>query len=238
MGFFQRISNLWRGFLSLWISNIEQDNPEAVYESAINERVRKYQELKKAVSGIVYLRDKLGAELEEKEREFKEVNAQIPVAVEEGEDEVALLLIQKKDELTTAIERLSKELDKVAAQAEESKGGLLQFQGEIEKLRREKDEMMAAKATADARIQIQETLSGLTTDADIAALDNVRTGIKKLQAEADVGAEVEGSTLDAKLRKIKDRSATSSARSQLDELKRQSAARHAGASADGVKKTM
>jgi phage shock protein A len=238
MGFFQRISNLWRGFLSLWISNIEQDNPEAVYESAINERVRKYQELKKAVSGIVYLRDKLGAELEEKERELKEVSAQIPVAVEEGEDEVALLLIQKKDELTTAIERLSKELDKVAAQAEESKGGLLQFQGEIEKLRREKDEMMAAKATADARIQIQETLSGLTTDADIAALDNVRTGIKKLQAEADVGAEVEGSTLDAKLRKIKDRSASSSARSQLEELKRQSAARHAGASAEGVKKTM
>ena len=37
MGFFQRISNLWRGFLSLWISNIEQENPEAVYEAAINE---------------------------------------------------------------------------------------------------------------------------------------------------------------------------------------------------------
>jgi hypothetical protein len=51
-------------------------------------------------------------------------------------------------------------------------------------------------------VQIQETLSGLTTDADIAALDNVRTGIKKLQAEADVGAELEGSSLDAKLKKI------------------------------------
>ncbi|HMV69869.1 MAG TPA: PspA/IM30 family protein [Myxococcota bacterium] len=237
MGFFQRISNLWRGFLSLWISNIEQENPEAVYEAAINERVRKYQELKKAVSGIVYLRDKLGAELEEKERELKEVSAQIPVAVEDGEDEVALLLIQKKDELTSAIERLSKELDKVAGQAEEAKNGLVQFQGEIEKLRREKDEMLAAKATADARIQIQETLSGLTTDADIAALDNVRQGIKKLQAEADVGAEVEGSSLDAKLKKIKDRTASSSARSQLEELKRQSAARQAGA-AEGVKKTM
>lgn len=237
MGFFQRISNLWRGFLSLWISNIEQDNPEAVYEAAINERVRKYQELKKAVSGIVYLRDKIGAELEEKERELKEVSAQIPVAVEEGEDDVALLLIQKKDELTTAIERLSKDLDKVAAQAEEAKSGLLQFQGEIEKLRREKDEMLAAKASADARIQIQETLSGLTTEADIAALDNVRTGIKKLQAEADVGAEVQGSSLDAKLKKIKDRSATTSARSQLEELKRQSAARQAGAT-EGVKKTI
>jgi len=238
MGFFQRLSNLWSGFLSLWISNVEQTNPEVVYEAAINERVRKYQELKKAVSGIVYLRDKLQAELEQKEREFKEVSAQLPVAVESGEDEVALLLIQKRDELTARIEQVSKELDKVAAQAEEAKGGLLTFQGEIEKLRREKDEMLAAKATAQARVQIQETLSGLTTDADIAALDNVRTGIKKLQAEADVGAEVEGSTLDAKLRKIKDRSATSSARSQLDELKRQSAARHAGASAEGVKKTM
>jgi phage shock protein A len=236
MGFFQRLSNLWNGFLSLWISNVEQTNPEAVYEAAINERVRKYQELKKAVSGIVYLRDKLQTELEQKEREFREVSVQLPVAVEQGEDEVALLLIQKKDELTSRIEMISKELDKVVAQAEEAKGGLLSFQGEIEKLRREKDEMMAAKATASARIQIQETLNGLTTDADIAALDNVRTGIKKLQAEADVGAELQGSSLDSKLKRIKEATATSSARSQLDELKRQMASRQGAA--EGVKKTM
>src|SRR5690606_25056271 len=143
MGFFDRLANIWRGFLSLWVSDIETRNPEAVYEAAIDERVRKHRDLKKAVSGIVYLRNKLSAELETKERELKEVMNQLPVAIEDGEDEVALVLIQKKDELTQAIENLSAELKKVSDQAEDAKAGLLAFQSEIEKLKREKEQMMA-----------------------------------------------------------------------------------------------
>ncbi len=229
MGFFNRIGNLWKGFLGLWVSNLESKNPEAVYESAIEERINKHRELKKAVSGIVYLRNKLSSELEQKEREMTEINAQIPVAVEEGEDEVALVLIQKKDELTTQIENLRMELDKVGTQAEEAKQGLIAFAGEIDKLKREKEEMLAKKANAEARIQIQSTLDGLSTDADIKALDNVREHIGKLQAEADVGAEVEGDSLDARLAKIRSKAADASARSQLDEMKRQMAARKAAA---------
>ena len=238
MGFFERLSNLWKGFLSLWVSNLENENPEVVYEAAINERVRKHKDLKKAVSNIVYLRNKLQEELVSKEKEFRDVNAQIPVAVEEGEDDVALVLIQKRDELAAAIENLSGELAKVEGQAEDAKAGLLAFQAEIEKLKRERDSMLAARANAQARIQIQESLSGLSTDADIAALDNVRQSIHKLRAEADVGAEIDGSSLDGKLKKIRERTASSTAKSQLEELKRQSAARKAGAAEGGVKKTM
>lgn len=237
MGFFDRLSNIWRGFLSLWVSDIESRNPEAVYEAAIDERVRKHRELKKAVSGIVYLRNKLSTELEAKERELKDVMTQLPVAIEDGEDEVALVLIQKKDELTGQIETLSDELKKVSDQAEEAKSGLLAFQSEIEKLKREKEQMLAKKANAVARIQIQETLDGLSTDADVKALDNVREHISKLQAEADIGSEIQGDSLDAKLQRIKDKAANSSAKSQLEEMKRQMAARRQ-AQAEGVKKTI
>lgn len=239
MGFFDRIANVWRGFLSLWVSDIESRNPEAVYEAAIDERVRKHRELKKAVSGIVYLRNKLSTELESKERELKEVMAQLPVAIDDGEDEVALVLIQKKDELTSSIESLSAELKKVSEQAEEAKSGLLAFQGEIEKLKREKEQMLAKKANAEARIRIQETLDGLSTDADVKALENVREHISKLQAEADIGSEIKGESLDTKLKKIKEKAANSSARSQLDEMKRQVAARKTAAEGAGsVKKSI
>ena len=54
-----------------------------------------------------------------------------------------------------------------------------QFQSEIEKLRREKDEMLAKVETAEARIKIQESLDGLSLDADVQALDNVRASIHK-----------------------------------------------------------
>lgn len=238
MGFFDRLANLWNGFLSLWISNIENKNPEAVYEQAIDNRIQRHRELKKAVGGIVYLRNKLATELETKERELREVNAQIPIAVEAGDDEVALVLLQKKNELDKAIEGLKLELEKVSAQAEEAKESLVAFQGEIEKLRRERDEMLAKKATAEARIQIQETLDGLSTDADIKQLENVRENIHKMQAQADVGAEIKGDSLDARLKKIKEKTGDVTARSQLDELKRQVAARQAAGEAASVKKTI
>jgi phage shock protein A len=238
MGLFDRIANVWKGFLSLWVSDIENRNPEAVYESAIDERVHRHKDLKKAVSGIVYLRNKLSTELETKERQLKQVMTQLPVAIDEGEDEVALVLIQKKDELTASIEGLSHELKKISDQAEDAKTGLLAFQSEIEKLKREKDSMIAAKANAEARIQIQETLDGLSTDADVKALDNVREHIQKLQAEADIGGELQEGSLDAKLAKIKEKAASSSARSQLAEMKRQMDARKAGAVEGGIKKTI
>ncbi len=237
MGFFDRIGNIWKGFISLWISEVEQSNPEAVYEAAIEERVKKHRELKKAVSGIVYLRNKIAAELEQAEAELNEVQAQIPIAVEEGEDDVALVLLQKKDELEAKIAASQGELGKISIQAEEAKSGLIAFQAEIGKLKREKEEMLAKKANAQARITIQETLDGLSTDADIKALENVREHIDKLQAQADVGAEIKGDSLDDKLSKIKKKTANAAARSQLDELKKQMAARKQ-AQAAGVKKTM
>ena len=227
MGFFARVTNVWNGFWALFVSDLETNNAEAVYEAAIEERIKKHQELKKAVSGIVYLRNKLQTELEEKQASLKDIQAQIPIAVEEGEDEAALVLIQKKDELSSSIVEIQLELEKVSAQAEDAKAGLVTFQGEIEKLKREKHEMMAKKANAEARIQIQETLDGLSTDADIRALDNVREGIDKLQAEADVSSELSESNLDAKLAEIKEKTTAASARNQLDEMKKQMAAQKA-----------
>jgi len=238
-GFFERLSQVWKGFLGLWISDIEAKNPEAVYEAAIEERIKKHRELKKAVSGIVYLRNKLASELDQKSKQLVEVNLAIPVAVEEGEDEAALVLIEQKNELETAIESLNVELEKVSSQAEDSKSGLLQFQGEIEKLKREKMEMLAKKANAEARLKIQETLDGLSTDADIKALENVRESIEKKTAEADVGAEIKGESLDQKLKKIKSKTANAAARSQLAEMKKQMAAKkEAAAAAAAVNKTM
>jgi phage shock protein A len=237
MGFFDRLSNLWNGILGRWISTKETNNPEAVYETAIDERIKRHRELKKAVSGIVYLRNKLTAELETQERDLQEVHAQLPVAIEAGDDEVALLLITKKNALETSLAQTRLDLEKVSTQAKDATETLISFQGEIEKLKRERDEMLAKRATAQARIQIQETLDGLSTDADIKALQNVRENIHKLQAEADVGTEIKQDSLDARLAKVKVKTQDAAAQLQLEELKKQMAARTTAAEGT-VKKTM
>lgn len=220
VGFFARLNNLWKGFLSLWIEGVEAEHPEAVYEAAIEERITKYNELKKAVSGIVYLRNKLEADLKRKSKELTEVDAQLTTAVDANEDEVAVLLLEKQGNLTTEIETLKADLHKAMEQAEEAKTSLVQFQGEIEKLKREKDEMLAKRATAEARLKISNTLEGLSTEADIKALEGVRESIHKLEAEADVSREVGESTLDAKLKKIKAQTGSNEARAKLEAMKK------------------
>ncbi len=236
-GFFARLGNLWGGFISLFVGNLEKDNPEAVYEAAINARKKQYAELKKAVSGIIVLRNKLSSELEEKKKAAADIDAQIATAVEADEDDVALVLLQRKDTLTARVAEIEAELDRARDEAETAKGSIITFQAEIEKLEREKVQMLAKKENAQARIQIQESLDGLSMQADIKALDNVRDHIDRLHAEADVNQEIGDVSLDKKLAKIKAASGTASARSQLESLKKARDADRAKAS-EGVKKSI
>jgi phage shock protein A len=225
MSLLGRLANLWTGFWSLFIADLEVKNPEAVYESAIDQKIATHQRLKKAVSSIVYLRNKLQKEYDAMRDELHQVVPELQVAIEQGQDDVALVLIQKKETLEKRMASHESELEKVKQQAEDSKASLVAFQAEIEKLRREKDEMIAKKATAEARIEIQEMLDGITTNDNIKALDNVRQGIEKLHAEADVSSEISGSSLDARLKKIREQTGASTAKAKLDEMKRQLAAR-------------
>ena len=59
INFFSRLSNLWRGFVSLWIADIEKEHPEIEYENAINSMIEKYAKLKSATAAIIRRREDL-----------------------------------------------------------------------------------------------------------------------------------------------------------------------------------
>ncbi|MEB3198496.1 MAG: PspA/IM30 family protein [Candidatus Sericytochromatia bacterium] len=234
MGFFARFLNVFKGFFSVWVEDLEKDNPEIVYQQAINERVTQHQKLLGAVASIVTLRNKLSRDLQAQRKALEEVTAQIPVAVQQGEEEAALLLIERKNQLTAELAETERELKEVTQQADEAKAGLVSFQGEIEKLKAERDRMLAKREHARARLKIQEQLSGLSTAAETRALAAVRESIHKLEAQADVASEVQGAGVDHKLRQIKAATTTSVARSELEALKRQMAAQQQA----GAEKTL
>ena len=175
----------------------------------------------KAVSGIVYLRNKLEKELEEKSSKLNKVQTQIPIAVQEGDDEVTLVLIEQKNTLTADIERIKVDVKKMIVQAEDSKENLLKFQSEIQKLKAEKQEMLARRENALAQKRIHDEISNISLDDDIKALGNVRESINKLEAQVDVASELNNSTLDTKLKNIESKTMKSSAKDELEELKKQ-----------------
>ncbi|MCX6539840.1 MAG: PspA/IM30 family protein [Acidobacteria bacterium] len=232
MGLISRFGNLWRGFLSLWISDIEKEHPEIAYENAINSMVEKYTRLRTATAAIIRRREDIDARQKTDTEELAQVEAQLTVAVETNQDDLAVGLIQKKNELIKELADLRIELETAQKDADSAKSSLLTVQAEIKKLKAERDTMLAKLQSAQARIKIQGQLDGLSVDADVQALDNVREHIRTTIAEANLGREMSESSLDARLAALQTQAGDVQARQQLAELK---AKRAAQAAAQGQK---
>src|SRR5258706_8808454 len=75
VGFFGRLANLWRGFVSLWISDVEKKHPEIAYENAINSMIEKYSALKHATAAIIRRREDIDLRFKTKSTELTQVQA-------------------------------------------------------------------------------------------------------------------------------------------------------------------
>ncbi len=221
-GFFARFFGLLRGLATGWVRDREEENPRAVYEHAINERVSQYRELKEAVAGILYMRNKLEAEIADRGGELTRTEEDIRRSVRRGDDAVSLTLIQHKQLLLADLERAQKEYEGLRAEAEEAKTNLVRFREEIRALEHEKGRMLATLASARARRRMQEAIEGLSVEADMRALDNVRSHVAKLVAEGDLNRELGvGADLSSRLRAIRDEASQEAARRELTERKRE-----------------
>lgn len=220
MSYLTRLVNLIRGTTAQWLGRRERRNPEAVYETAIEQRRAQYAKLREAAAGILYLRGKLAAEMDQRSRDLKALNRQLDVAVDAGDDEVALALLRRRDGLVADVERLNGELAELTREAETAKKNLILFQDQIARLRDEKVRMVARLANARARLRLQETLNGLSPEADIQALEAVRDYVNRLAAEVQISQDLGDHELDRKLADIREQEAEAAARAQLEELKR------------------
>jgi len=229
MSIFSRLGNLWKGFISIWISDIEKEHPEIAYENAINSMIEKYSALKRATAAIIRRREELTEQMAGHQKELQLVNSDLATAVETNQDDLAVVLIQKKNALEATINELQADLDQAQQDAVDAKNSLVAVQGDIKKLKAEKETMIAKMHSAQARVRIQEQLEGLSVDAEVKALDNVRTHIKNQISQANLNKELGEADLDGRLKKLRAGSGDVTAKSQLAELKAAAAAKKAAA---------
>jgi phage shock protein A len=226
-GIFARLGNLWRGFLSLWISDVEKQHPEIAYENAINSMIAKFAKLKTATAAIIRRREDIDTRNQKARSDLAEVQGQLAAALDTNQDDLAVVLIQKQSALEKELVELRAELDLAQKDADSAKSSLITVQSEIKKLKAERDSMLAKMQSAQARIKIQEQLDGLSVDAEVKALDNVRDHIKTTIAEANLGRELSESSLDTRLEALRNQAGDVQARQQLAEMKAKRAAQQA-----------
>jgi phage shock protein A len=227
MGMFTRLGNLWKGFLSLWIADIEKDHPEIAYENAINSMVEKYSRLKSATAAIIRRREEIDERFKRLTAELAQAEGELNAAVETNQDDLAVVLIQKKNQLSADLAEVRTDMESAQKDADSAKGSLISVQSEIRKLKAERDSMLAKMQSAKARIKIQEQLEGLSVDAEVKALDNVREHIRNTIAEANLGRELSESSLDSRLAQLRNQVGDVQAKQQLAEMKAKRAAQQA-----------
>lgn len=228
MGVISRLANLWKGFVSLWISDIEKDHPEIAYENAINSMVGKYAKLKSATAAIIRRREDLDDRYKHATADLAQTEAELNTAVETNQDDLAVILIQKKNQLNVDINEMKTDMETARSDADSAKSSLLAVQSEIRSLKAERETMLAKMQSAQARIKIQEQLDGLSVDDEVRALDTVRNHIKNTIAEANLGKELADSSLDSRLASLKGKVGDVQARQELDAIKARKAAQQAG----------
>src|SRR4029078_1144460 len=98
MGVIGRLGNLWRGFVSLWISDVEKKHPEVAYENAINSMITKFTALKRATAAIVRRRGAINARDSKAAKDLAQVMSELNAAVETNQDDLGVILVQKKNQ--------------------------------------------------------------------------------------------------------------------------------------------
>ncbi len=227
MGLISRLSNLWKGFLSIWISDIEQEHPEIAYENAINSMIEKYAKLKSATAAIIRRREDLDERFKKANADLVQTEAELATAVETNQDDLAVVLIQKKNQLSADVLGFKTDLEAANSDAASAKTSLLSVQTEIGKLKAERETMLAKMQSAQARLKIQESLNGLSVDDEVRALDNVRSHIKNVIAEANLTKELSDSSLDSRLEALRNQTGDVMAKQELAALKAKKAAAQA-----------
>lgn len=233
-----RLWNLWTGFVALWVTDIEKEHPEIAYQNSIASMTEKYTRLKQASGRIIARRLEIEDRLAGAKAELDKVTAQLNAALATNQDDLALVLIQKKNAIDEDVKSLEADFAEADKDAEEAKGQLLEIKGEIDRLKAEKDRMIAKFQSAEARLKIQESLDGLSIDAEVQALSGVREHIKGRVAEAKLGAELRQSDLDVRLATLTRSAGAVTARAQLEQMKAARAAQATGNAQGGSGKSL
>jgi phage shock protein A len=219
-GLFSRFRNLVSAVFGGWVRDGERSHPEQVYQQAIDQRTKQYRELKEAVAGILYMRNKLEAEIRQRSSEIDRLTREIRDTVRAGRDADSLALIAYKQTLADERARCERELEAVRGEAEDAKVNLARFRDDLRELAREKGHALITLANAKARRRMNEAIEGLSVDSDMKALDSVREYIARLSTEGTLDRELGDGPLRRRLRDIRSDARDEAAKSELEELKR------------------
>jgi phage shock protein A len=219
-----RFWNFVKGLFWQGQKSLEQANPEAVYEMAIQKMKSNYQQMHTAVGRLAAERNRLRAILDAKKKQLREVEGDLDGALLEaqaGNEEAAEIgedLIAEKEALTGEIGTVQQELAASETLVNDYLAKLRVIEAQTKQMESKKDAMIAKLHSAHARKAFGDMVSGMSTSAEEAAVGDIDKYIEGVAAQADIADEMSGATREEKRRKLKEKASTRQAKSKFQAM--------------------
>lgn len=161
---FRRIANLFRGFLSLFISGLEKSNPEALLEAEKENLRKQIAQYNQGLASHAGMAERLMTQVKQLEKEEQQIKAKTTAHLKAGNKEAAGQYALRLQSVRQQLEENRRQLE----QAEETYQNLVkardvsiqQAQAKIRELKHALDDLKIQRATAE----LSEMASGMISE--------------------------------------------------------------------------
>ena len=154
MGLFARVGRLFRGFIGLFISGLEESNPEALMDAARQEFRERMAQYNMALARMAGVAERLKGQVKLKGQRAKDLERRILANHQAGNAELAGSLARELQELkvdiTTDAEELTETEEAYQANLRQAKVVQKEFEAKVKRLEKQLDQVKIKEAQAEA----------------------------------------------------------------------------------------
>lgn len=201
MGVIKRMSNIFRAKVNNAID--EMENPIELLDQKIRDMEESLNSAKLSSAQILGNVHEISKKMEVSERESKEYDEKVKLALSKGNEELAKKALEKKLEADKTYESLKKSHIEAAQKAEAIKKRLGELEEELQKTRNYRDEAAARYNNAEAAKKVNEILADVSTDTNKINIDDIERKIQRKEAMAEGLADLQNdNSLDKEFEKL------------------------------------
>ncbi|MFL0269508.1 PspA/IM30 family protein [Candidatus Clostridium radicumherbarum] len=192
MGVFGRMSNIFRAKVNNAIDDME--NPIELLDQKVRDMEESLNNAKLSSAQILGNVHEIEKKMEAAEKESKDFDEKVKLAMSKGNEELAKKALAKKLEADKSYGGLKASYEDARQKADSVKAKLKELEEEIEKTRRYRDEAAARYNNAEASGKVNEILANVETKSNKISVDDIERKIQKKEAYAEGLGELKTDT--------------------------------------------
>ena len=196
MGFFDRVSRLFRANLNDLVSKAE--DPVKILDQSVNDMQADLVKLRQAVALAISSQKRLVNQADQSDKQITTWYERAELALQKGEEDLAREALTRRKSFQESSTSLHGQLKAQEGQVEMLKRSLLTLEGKIAEAKTKKDMLKARAQAAQAQQQLQNAVGNIGNNSAMAAFDRMEDKVEALEASGQAAAELAGADLESK----------------------------------------